>query len=96
MSFVISEFSIQAQGTVRDETLLATDNLSIEVLDKIGGQPWIMVDDDISRNNAPGNRLADDQGYLYVAKRRYVFAGPVKEYPDMKPGHILQKVERDA
>lgn len=91
MTMAISEFSFQGQGTTRDATLMAADALAIDILDKIGGQPWVMVDDDVDRISAPGAALADDQGYLYVAKRRYVFAGPVKESPDMKPGMQIQK-----
>lgn len=95
MTVAIAEFALQIQGTTRDETLMAADGLSIEVLDSIGGHPWIMVDDDITRNNGQGNHLADDQGYLYIAKRRYVFGGPVKDYPGIRPGHEVQKSAQD-
>lgn len=93
MSAVIAEFAIAIQGTNRDETIQVADNLCIEMLDKVGGFPWVMVDDDWTRTHAPGSVLADDHGFLYTGKRRYVFHGPVKEMPDMKPGHAVQKVQ---
>ena len=92
MTVAVAEFSFLTHGTSRDETLLAADNLAIGVLDQIGGGPWVMIDDDIDRNHAPGNMISDDHGYLYIAKRRYVFGGPVKELVDPKPGYITQKL----
>lgn len=95
MTFVVAEIALQTQGTSRDDVLGHTDRLAIDILNNIGGHPWIMMDDDITRNHGPGSHLADDQGFLYICKRRYVFGGPTKEGPEAKPGQEVQKIEAD-
>ncbi len=49
-------------------------------MQSIGGDPWILVDDDWKRMHASvlpqGTTLADDQGFYYTGYRSYAFGGP--------------------
>lgn len=90
---VTSEFYIACHGYPRDEVIEHADKISIEFLDSVGGAPWVLVDDDITRNHMPGYPLTDGMhGYAYALRRRYVFQGPVVHVDGMHhDGNHVQK-----
>lgn len=75
---VIPEFSFMVQARTREEGVDAAERLAAAILLELGGEPWIMVDDDFKKV-APPERLTlvDEQGFMYVGLRRYVFRGPL-------------------
>lgn len=96
MKPVIGEIALSAQGNNRDDGLAFLDNLSLEIMDLVGGTPWVKVDDDVQRMLQAGHASVDEQGFLYVFKRRYMFQGPVREgFGPIQFGHEVQKAIRD-
>lgn len=98
---VVTQFTFGVIGRSRDETIAAADDVANAILAELGGEPWLMVDDDWDRNHVSDSKqpllLADDQGFFYTGKRRYVFNGPHvggAEFP-MHEGHNIQKRIRD-
>lgn len=75
---VVPEFILAFQSRYRDPGIMYADELAAEVMSLIGGEPWIMVDDDWKRLQPPERlTVTDDQGFLYQGLRRYQFAGPL-------------------
>ena len=84
MKAVVSEFTIQVQGRTRDETIQRMENVCLAFLTEVGGNPWLMVDDDIKRLHVPQYALSDDQGFAYTAIRRYSYQGPAMAGPGVR------------
>lgn len=74
---VVPEFQVAVHGRLRDKSISFADGLCNSIIDLIGGEPWVMVDDDWTRM-APKEPLTivDDQGFMYQGRRRYIFGGP--------------------
>lgn len=64
-------------GRTREECIDLMDSTGLIVLDKIGGAPWVTIDDDIKRLHNPQASVADDQGFLYQGVRSMSFQGPI-------------------
>lgn len=77
----IVKFDMQAFGKNRDETLAYLDRVAAEIIDTIGGVPWMVVNDDIEKVQVPPgqNTLRDDQGFAYHCQRTVVFQGPLMD-----------------
>lgn len=77
---VVTEFAFKVVGRTRDECIEIADRAAHEFLSVVGGEPWIMLDDDWQRRSiGHGERpitLADDQGFYYTGVRKYMFNGP--------------------
>lgn len=90
---VVVEFSMLLHGRTRDACIAKADEISRGVLDLIGGEPWLMLDDDFTRVQPPERlTIVDDQGFVYLGRRKYHFQGPL--VPGQKfiehPGHRTQ------
>lgn len=80
MAVVIAGVHFEAMGTTRSEVFEALDRLADEIVEAIGGTPWVTVIDSINKIEAPAS-VKDDQGMCYVGTRRVTFSGPmVREY----------------
>jgi hypothetical protein len=91
---VIAEITFRAFGRTRDDVVAEMDRVQFEVQEFLGGAPWLVTDDDTSKQHSPGMVLADDQGFFYDGKRTLHFNGPFstvidKHYGD---GYQVQKV----
>lgn len=74
---VVPQFTFTVIAETRDECLARMDELGRQVLDILGGAPWLKVDDDVKKAQSPYS-LKDDQGYVYVGTATYQFNGPLK------------------
>lgn len=74
---LISEFAFVVTSRTRDSGVALADDIATHMLDKLGGEPWLMVDDDWKKL-WPQDKFTvlDDQGAMYSGQRRYVFKGP--------------------
>lgn len=92
---VVTEFAFQVQSRTREEGIAAADRLAAAILLELGGEPWIMVDDDFKKV-APDTRLTivDEQGFMYAGLRRYVFRGPLVGQTNA-PSHDGFRTQRD-
>lgn len=75
---VVTEIAFAVHSRTRDSGIEVADKTANEIMSFIGGEPWTMLDDDWQRVH-PDQRftLVDDQGFMYIGKRRYVFGGPL-------------------
>jgi len=97
----VLRFSFSVHGRTRDECISLADELGRDFMDRIGGEPWLMVDDDwrrqhVSRAGGPLT-VADDQGFFYQGMRTYVFQGPFvpKLTEPLHDGYNVQKHVRE-
>lgn len=95
MSSLITEFRFVGFGTTRDQCIQALDDLALVVLDKVGGAPWVMTDDDIKRISAESTQtLGDADGMCYIGIRTYNYRGPIVSIPS-QTYHDGFKVQND-
>lgn len=74
---IVPQITFQVHARHRDPAIEYADRLGREILSLIGGEPWVMVDDDFKRlHPMPPVTIADDQGFLYMGVRGYSFNGP--------------------
>jgi hypothetical protein len=99
---VVVEFGFRVVGRTRDECIETADRVANEVLASVGGEPWMMVDDNWQRSlTAPDEQVlsvADDQGFYYRGQRKYVFNGPFLgevKYPHHDGFKTQKQVEGD-
>lgn len=98
---VVTQIAFIVEGRTRQECIEVADSLANDFLAAVGGEPWIMIDDDWHRRHIheAGQPLtiADDQGFFYTGNRRYRFNGPFTggvDYP-VHEGNMTQKQVRD-
>ena len=72
---IVGFFSFSVLADTRDACLEKMDNTGREVLDLLGGVPWVQSDDDIKKVSATST-IRDDQGMCYVGTATYQFRGP--------------------
>lgn len=96
---IIPEIGFIIQGASREECIALADDFGNHIMAHLGGEPWIMVDDDWKRMH-PDERLTltDDQGFMYHGVRKYIFKGPMvgKQETSLHDGYTVQKQVRDA
>lgn len=75
---VVPEFGFVVHGRHREPTISWADDLGNQIMQAVGGEPWIMLDDDWKRT-MPSERftICDDQVFMYQGIRRYIFRGPL-------------------
>jgi len=74
---IVTDILFMVQGRTRDECLAKADEVGNRILNMLGGEPWVMLDDDWQRVPPPNmSTLTDDQGFMYSGRRRYQFKGP--------------------
>lgn len=85
MTQVVSQFQVTGIGTSRDECIGVLDDVCNEILNNVGGAPWMMADDDIKRVQAAqvAPPLADEDGFLYLGVRTLVYRGPTVRQTNM-------------
>lgn len=83
----ILTFSFKAIGDTRDVALEEIDKAVRETLTHVGGEPWLVVTDDIQKVPIKPD-LSRPDSYIYVAKQEVVFAGPtvLGEMPQFRDG----------
>lgn len=94
MSAIATRISYNVAATTRDECIARMDELGLAFLDIVGGAPWVAIDDDFKKVEPQEPvTLADDQGYIYVGVRTYIFKGPnLKDLSQpTHPGFEVQK-----
>jgi hypothetical protein len=74
---IVFNFEFVCIGRTRDEAIALMDDAQLGIMSQIGGAPWVMVDDDITRVHNPALTLCDDQGFVYQGKRSCRFQGPL-------------------
>lgn len=74
---IIPTITFRVNSRRRDSGIEFADNLGRNILDLIGGEPWVMLDDDWKKVHPDTHvTVADDQGFMYVGVRSYHFGGP--------------------
>jgi len=74
---IVTEIGFHVHARTRDGGIAMADEIANAILARIGGEPWVMVDDDWHRAQPPKQlTLVDDEGFMYCGTRRYVFSGP--------------------
>jgi hypothetical protein len=79
----VAEFSLEVRANSRESAIEEIDRLSNDVLALVGGTPWLAVDDDVQK--VPITQEAwqiGDDGFVFVAKKRYIYKGPSKIGPE--------------
>lgn len=83
---LVASFQINVIAQTRDGCIEAMDRMSLEILQMIGGEPWVVTDDDIKKMQASGMLIADGQGFVYQGLRTNHFKGPFVDN-DAQPMH---------
>lgn len=89
----VTEFSFTVVSGTRDECMEEMDAITLQILQVIGGEPWLAIDDDVARQPLHNGPPITDNDFAYLGKKRMVFGGPSKLKPDtplpegVKPQH---------
>lgn len=85
---VVIEIGFVVHARTREGGAAMADQTANAMMTYIGGEPWVMQEDDWHRVQPPERvTLADHQGFMYFGKRRYTFHGPLVGTDNMVPEH---------
>jgi hypothetical protein len=77
MNAIASRISFTVGATTRDDCIAKMDEIGLAFLDFVGGAPWVAIDDDFKKvQPSEPITLTDDQGFMYLGQRTYIFKGP--------------------
>lgn len=95
----VAEFSLEVRANTREKAIEEIDAISNRVLLDIGGEPWLAVDDDVQKTPISQNAFQmGEDGFVFVAKKRYLYKGPSRIGPEIhhREGYQPQRAEDDA
>lgn len=92
----VTEISFSVISPTRDECVAEMDKLAFDVQNMIGGDPWVLVDDDIQRRCLGANPL-DADSYAYFGSKKLAYTGPHHMRPSegMPPGVSFQHTDKE-
>jgi hypothetical protein len=96
MTVAINSIKLSCYSTTRDEAITKLDELGMQFLNTVKGEPWVVVADaykKITAAEAGCPIISDDQGFIYTGVRTYLFRGPYKQSIDEHFGPGMQTQE---
>lgn len=90
---IVASFQINVISQTREGCIDAMDRLSLEIMQLIGGEPWLTTDDDVKKIQTQGLLIADPNGYIYQGLRTNHFKGPFVD-TEAQPTHDGFKCQR--
>lgn len=96
MTMAVTDFTINVVAASRDACIAEMDDISLQIMQAVGGDPWLSVDDDVQRR-AISNMPKGEDDFAYHGTRRMVFQGPMLNRSNdvMPPGMNPQKTEKE-
>ena len=93
----VSYFEFNVVGNTREEVVDEMDRVSLDILQILGGAPWLTIDDDTTRIPKHQNQLKDEEDFAYKGTRKVVYQGPmiVGVGQGLPPGVERQNVDKD-
>jgi hypothetical protein len=82
----VTMFEFSVLSDKRDDVIREMDAIALQILQAVGGEPWVAVDDDVQRKPMSPNPTSDDD-FAYFGKRSMVFKGPMKFGDNSLPFH---------
>lgn len=80
MAGSVLKFSFEVIGETRDDVLAELDNVCNEIILNQGGEPWVVVQDEVKKQAVSTQALLanDAAGIFYHGTRAVLFTGPTK------------------
>lgn len=72
----VTEFGFTVFAKTRNEATEEMDAITLQILQIVGGEPWVAFDDDVTRKATTPNPVSEDDFY-YVGRKRMFFKGPI-------------------
>lgn len=92
----VTDFTINVVAQTRDKCFDEMDRISFGILQVIGGDPWLTIDDDVNRRPKVQVPREDDD-FLYHGSRRLMYQGPaVITKGELPPNVTPQDVDKEA
>lgn len=92
----VTDFTINVVSQTREKCFDEMDRVSFDVMQIIGGDPWLTIDDDVNRRLKVQHPTVDED-FLYHGTRRIMYQGPaVVEKGELPPNVTPQHVDKDA
>lgn len=93
----VVSFQIECFANTREAVNEELDRLSLDILNLVGGAPWLTIDDDTTRIAKHQNALKDNDDFAYKAVRKVAYQGPmvIGEGQGLPPGVERQNIDKD-
>ncbi len=73
----VTNFSFQVIGDTRDKCIEEMDRVALDIMQVIGGSPWLTIDDDVQRRPMSHNP-AGEEDFHYHGSKRVIYQGAMK------------------
>ena len=93
----VTDFQFNVVSGTRDKCIEEMDSISLQMLQIIGGNPWITVEDEITRQpmTMPPQKEED---FVYKGTRHMLYQGPgyIRDNQPLPPHVTPQNNDKDA